>query len=186
MRTGVASRRPAEALNVGDSAPCCLPGFPTARAPRMRSEQERESRGVRGSRQGARAGGAPPSPRSPDGQSFLSRLGFIFNQVKDGSFCFGAPTASLPKGPIFSQIRSLGRAGGAAGVAVPVELKGGPVTQTWLSPASSFFPGAWLLPTPLDPEPILCIACLHLACGVPASPHHHGNRNLCVHPGAHL
>lgn len=111
----------------------------------------------------------------------------MFNRVRGTRFCLGPPTAFLPKGPVFSQIRSLGRAGDAVGVEVLLELKGGPVTRgSWLSAGSISFPGAWLLPTPWDPEPILRIACLHLACAVPASLRHHGNGRFCVHPRADL
>lgn len=57
-----------------------------------------------------------------------------------------------------------GRCGGGGSSRTPVP----PVTR--LSERSIFFPGAWLLPTPLDPEPILCIACLHLAWGCTSLP----------------
>lgn len=43
------------------------------------------------------------------------------------------------------------------GVEVLLELKGRS-SHSDLAFSSISFPGAWLLPTPWDPEPILCIA----------------------------
>lgn len=98
----------------------------------MRSEQE-----------GGEPGKGGRQEVAPAGQSFPARGAFMFNQVRGSSFCLGPPTASLPKCPVFSQIRSLGRAEDAVGVEVLLELKGGPVTRgTWLSAGSVFFPGA--------------------------------------------
>lgn len=129
----------------------------------MRSEQGRRERG--------KAGGCQWRGRLPNGQSFPSRLGFVFKQVRGGSFCFGASTASLPRAPIFySQIRSLWRVGGVLGVEVLLQLEGGPVPQTWLSHLSLFpEPGycqhLWIL-SQIFASPTLGVWCTSL----PTSP----------------
>lgn len=137
---------------------------------RMRSEQGRE---------GGKAGGLEKGA-APHGQSFLSRLGFVFRQVRSSSFCFGALTS---KAPIFySQIRSWGRAGGVVGAEVLLELEGSPVRLGFL-----IYLFSWSLATA---NTFGCLANslhrLHLMCGVSASPHHHGNKSLCIHPRADL
>ena len=124
-----------------------LPFSDPAAVQRMRSEQAEESE--------AEGLGEEAAPQLGS----LSRQDYALfsNKSEAVASALKPPPLPFPWAPtVYSQIRSLRRAGVWWGWKSVWSSKGGPATQTRLSHRS--LPRAWLLPTPLDPEPILCIA----------------------------